>query len=185
MLRLKSSRSLMLALALSTLYSLGVGLLGPIYPIFVVNRFSATIMDVGLLYALFCGVAATFKVVAGKLSDSYGKERVFSAGVLMGALCSLSYVYVPNITGLYITEFLFGVSYALQRPSLLALIVDLGEKRRSGTVLGIFESIYDITEAVAALLATVIATKVSFEMLFYICSGCQATTGVFVLKYKR
>jgi len=183
MLRLKS-RSLMLALALSTLYSLGVGLLGPIYPIFVVNRFSATIMDVGLLYALFCGVAALFKIVAGKLSDSYGKERIFSVGVLMGAMCSLSYIYVPNITGLYIIEFLFGISYALQRPSLLALIVDLGEKR-SGTVLGIFESIYDITEAVAALLATFIATKIGFETLFYICSGCQATTGIFILKYKR
>ena len=80
MLRLKS-RSLMLALALSTLYSLGVGLLGPIYPIFVVNRFSATIMDVGFLYALFCGVAALFKIAAGKLSDTYEKERVFFEGL--------------------------------------------------------------------------------------------------------
>ena len=185
MLRLKSSRSLMLALALSTLYSLGVGLLGPIYPIFVVNRFSATIMDLGFLYALFCGVAALFKIVAGKLADTYGKERVFFAGVMMGALCSLSYIYVPNITGLYIIEFLFGISYALQRPSILALMVDLGEKRKSGTVLGLFESIYDITEAAAALLATVIATKIGFETLFWICSGCQATTGVFVLKCKR
>jgi len=184
MLRLKS-RSLMLALALSTLYSLGVGLLGPIYPIFVVNRFSATIMDVGSLYALFCGVAALFKIAAGKLADTYEKERVFFAGVMMGALCSLSYIYVPNITGLYIIEFLFGISYALQRPSILALMVDLGERKKSGTVLGLFESIYDITEAAAALLATVIATKIGFETLFWICSGCQATTGVFVLKCKR
>ncbi|MBS7620720.1 MFS transporter, partial [Candidatus Bathyarchaeota archaeon] len=97
----------------------------------------------------------------------------------------LSYIYAPNIISLYIIEFLFGTSYALQRPSLLALIVDLGEKKRSGTMLGIFESIYDITEAVAALLATFIATKIGFETLFYICSGCQATTGIFILKYKR
>ncbi|MEM2675149.1 MAG: MFS transporter [Candidatus Bathyarchaeia archaeon] len=182
---LKSSRTLMLALALSTLYSLGVGLLGPIYPIFVINRFSASLMDVGLLYALFCGVAALFKVVAGKLADTYGRERVFCAGVMMGALCSLGYVYVPNITGLYIIEFMFGISYALQRPSILALVADLGEKKKRGTILGMFESIYDITEAAAALLSTVIATKVGFETLFFICSGCQATTGIFVLKYKR
>ncbi|MEM0096399.1 MAG: MFS transporter [Candidatus Bathyarchaeia archaeon] len=182
---LESSRALMLALALSTLYSLGVGLLGPIYPIFVINRFSATIVDVGLLYALFCGVAAIFKMVAGKLADTYGKERVFSAGVLMGALCSLGYIYVPNITSLYLIEFLFGISYALQRPSILALMVDLGQQKKSGTILGMFESIYDITEAVAALLSTVIITRVGFETLFFICSGCQATTGIFVLKYKR
>ncbi|MBS7647694.1 MAG: MFS transporter [Candidatus Bathyarchaeia archaeon] len=182
---LKSSRTLMLALALSTLYSLGVGLLGPIYPIFVINRFSATVMDVGLLYAFFCGVAALFKTAAGRLTDVYGKERVFFAGVMMGALCSLGYIYVPNMTGLYMIEFLFGVSYALQRPSILALMVDLGKKKKSGTILGMFESIYDITEAVAALLSTVVATKIGFETLFFICSGCQATTGIFVLKCKR
>jgi MFS family permease len=142
-------------------------------------------MDIGLLYAVFCLVAALFKVVAGRLSDVYGKERIFFAGVIMGALCSLSYIYVPNIVSLYIIEFFFGISYALQRPSLLALIVDLGDKKKRGTVLGMFESIYDITEAAAALLSTVIATKIGFETLFFICSGCQATTGIFILKYKR
>ena len=182
---LKPSKTLMLALALSTLYSLGVGLLGPVYPIFVINRFSASIMDIGLLYAVFCLVAALFKVVAGRLADVYGKERIFSVGVIMGALCSLSYIYVPNMVGLYIIEFFFGISYALQRPSLLALVVDLGDEKKRGTVLGMFESIYDITEAAAALLSTVIATKIGFETLFYICSGCQATTGIFILKYKR
>jgi MFS family permease len=182
---LKAPRTLTLALALSTLYSLGVGLLGPVYPIFVINRFSASLVDIGLLYAVFCIVAALFKLVAGRLADVYGKERVFFAGVMMGALCSLSYIYVPNITSLYVIEFLFGISYAFQRPSILALMVDLGEKKKSGTLLGMFESIYDITEAAAALLSTIIATKIGFETLFFVCSGCQATTGIFVLKYKR
>ncbi|MEM2953174.1 MAG: MFS transporter [Candidatus Bathyarchaeia archaeon] len=182
---LKSSRTLMLALALSTLYSLGVGLLGPIYPIFVVNRFSASVLDIGLLYAIFCFVAAVFKIAAGRLADTYGKERIFFAGVMMGALCSLGYVYVSSLPQLYAIEFFFGVSHALQRPSLLALMVDLSEKKRRSTVLGMFESIYDITEAAAALLATIIASKIGFETLFFICSGCQATTGLFILKYKR
>jgi len=182
---LKAPRTLTLALALSTLYSLGVGLLGPVYPIFVINRFSASLVDIGLLYAVFCIVTALFKLVAGRLADVYDKERVFFAGVMMGALCSLSYIYVPNITSLYVIEFLFGISYAFQRPSILALMVDLGEKKKSGTLLGMFESIYDITEAAAALLSTIIATKIGFETLFFVCSGCQATTGIFVLKYKR
>lgn len=182
---LKSSRTLMLTLALSTLYSLGVGLLGPIYPIFVVNRFSASILDIGLLYAIFCFVSAIFKMAAGRLVDIYKKEHIFTFGVMMGAFCSLGYVYVYTLPQLYVIEFLFGVSHALQRPSLLALMVDLSDRKRRGTVFGMFESIYDITEAAAALLATVIASKVGFETLFFICSGCQATTGLFILKYKR
>ncbi|MEM2319864.1 MAG: MFS transporter [Candidatus Bathyarchaeia archaeon] len=181
----KSSRSLTLALALSTLYSLGVGLLGPVYPIFVVNRFSATLVDLGLLYAVFCLTAAIFKVIAGKLADVYGKERVLSISVMMGAICYLGYVYVQNIIHLYLIELLFGISYAMQRPSILAMIVEFGGKNGKSTVLGLFESVYDLTEAVAALLSTFIATKVGFETLFFICSGCQATTGIFILKCKR
>lgn len=50
----KSSRTLMLAFALNTLYSLGDGLLGPIYPIFVVDRFSALVLDIVILYTIFC-----------------------------------------------------------------------------------------------------------------------------------
>jgi MFS family permease len=182
---LKSSRALMLVITLSTLYSLGVGLLGPIYPIFVVNRFSASVLDIGILYAIFCLVAAVFKIVSGRLADTYGKERIFLAGVIMGALCSLGYIYVLSLPQLYIVEFFFGVAHAFQRPSLLALMVDLSDKKRRSTVLGVFESVYDVTEAVAAMLATVIASRIGFETLFLICSGCQATTGLVVFKYKR
>jgi hypothetical protein len=38
-----------------------------------------------------------------------------------------------------------------------------GLSGKRGTILGIFESIYDITEAAAAILSTVIATKIGFE----------------------
>jgi MFS family permease len=157
-------------------------LLGPVYPIFVVNRFSASFIDLGILYAIFCLTAAIFKAVAGKLVDVYGNKRVFFAGVMVGAACSLSYIFAFDLMQLYLIEFFFGISYALQRPSILTLLVDLSDKNKRGLFLGMFESIYDIAEAAAAILATVIATKIGFEPLFFICSGCQATTGIFILK---
>ena len=76
--------SVLLMITLSTLSSLGVGLLSPVYPIFVVNRFSASLVDVGVLAAVFGLVAAVFKPPAGILVDLYGKEKVFFAGVMVG-----------------------------------------------------------------------------------------------------
>ena len=177
--------SVLLLIALSTLNSLGVGLLGPVYPIFVVNRFSASFVDIGLLYAVFCLVAAAFKTPAGKLVDIHGEERVFFVGVMVGAACSLAYVIAANLMQLYIIEFFFGISYALQRPSLLTLVSNLGGKERKGLFLGMFESFYDVAEAIAAVLSTLIASNVGFEPLFFICSGFQATTGFFVLKISK
>lgn len=179
------SKTIMVIMTLSMLYSIGVGLLGPVYPIFVVNRFSASILDIGFLYALFGFIAAIFQVLAGKLADNYGRERVFFAGVMLGAICSVSYIYASDIKQLYVIELLFGVSYALQRPSMLAMMVDLSDRRSRSTVLGMFESIYTMIEAISALLATIIISQIGFETLFFICSGCQATSGFIALKYKR
>ncbi|MEM3458272.1 MAG: MFS transporter [Candidatus Bathyarchaeia archaeon] len=167
---------------LSTLSALGVGLLGPIYPIYVVNHFSASFIDVGLLYAVFCSIAAAFKALGGKLADTYGEEKVFLAGVATGATCSLCYMLASNLMHLYLIEFFFGISYALQRPSFLVLMTNISEKGRRGLFFGLSESIFDIAEATAAVLSAIIVSSVGFEPLFFACSACQATAGIFVLK---
>ncbi len=106
-------RGIPLVIMLSTLSSLGVGLLGPVYPIFIVNLFSASILDVGLLTAIFSLIAAIFKIPAGKPVDLYGKEKIFFDGVMAGAKCLLSYIFASDLAQLYVIEFFFGVAYGL------------------------------------------------------------------------
>lgn len=88
-------------IAVGTLSSLGVGLLGPVYPIFVVNRFSASLIDLGLLYTIILLTAALVKAPAGRLVDLYGKEKIFFTGLMLGATCTLAYTFVSNILQLY------------------------------------------------------------------------------------
>lgn len=174
--------SILFVTTLSTLSTLGVGLLGPVYPIFIINRFSASAVDLGVLYAIFCLTTAVFKVFAGKLVDSFGKSKVFFVGVAVGAICSLSYIFAFNLIQLYLIEFFYGLSYALQRPALLALMFDVSKTCNRGLFLGMFESIYDFTEAFAAVFSVIIVSKFGFEPLFLMCSGCQATTGILILR---
>lgn len=174
-----------LIITLSSLSSLGVGLLGPIYPIFVLNRFSASVVDIGMLLTIFGFVSALLKAPAGKLVDVYGAKKIFFVGIALGALCSLIYVFAFSLAHLYIVEFLFGVSYALQSPARLALIMDVNDVERRGLILGIFESAYDLAGAVAALIAAVIASNFGFEAVFYACFGCQILTAILILKSKH
>ncbi|MCS7119920.1 MAG: MFS transporter [Nitrososphaerota archaeon] len=175
----------LLLVTVSALSALGVGLLGPVYPIFVLNRFSASIVDVGFLAAVFSLTAAVFKAPAGKIVDLVGKEKVLLAGVLLGAISSLSYIYAYNIMHLYLIEFLFGIAYALQQPSLLSLAIDLSNEEKRGFFLGILSSAYDLAGAVAALVSALIVAKFGFEAIFYMASGLHATTGIFVLKSRK
>ncbi len=173
-------------ITLSTLSSLGIGLLGSIYPIFVLNRFSASVLDLGMLATVFGLVSALLKAPAGKLVDMYGKERIFFIGVILSAICTFAYLFAFDIAHLYLMEFFFGVSYALQGPSRLALILEVsnngGEK---GLTLGIFESAYDIAGSIAALIAAVIVSRLGFELLFFLCSGFHIATGVLILKIDK
>ncbi len=172
-------------IALGTLSSLGGGLLGPVYPIFLVNRLSASLVDVGALTAIFGLVAALLKVPAGRLVDQWGKERVYCLGISMAAACSLSYIFVSALPHLYIIETLYGIAYAFQGPALLAITMEMSERGRRGFLLGTFESFYDISASVAALVAVIIVSRFGFEWLFAMCSGCQASAGLFVVRFGR
>lgn len=171
-------------ITLSSLSSLGVGLLGPIYPIYILNRFSASIVDLGLLLTIFGIASAIFKVIAGKMIDVYGKETILLVGGALGAVCSLAYIFVSNLIQLYIVEFAFGVSYALQDPARLAIVTELGG-RRKGFMIGISESAYEVACSLAALIAVAVVSNFGFEPIFFICSGCQASSGLVVLKYPK
>jgi MFS family permease len=96
-----------------------------------------------------------------------------------------AYFFAFDLAQLYIIEFLFGVSYALQGPSLLSWMMDISDKDKRGLFLGMFESVYDIAGAIAALLSVIIVSRFGFEPLFFMCSGCQATTGFFILKSRK
>lgn len=178
-------RRLAFMITLNTLCSLGVGLIGPIYPIFILNRFPASILDVGLLLTIFGLVSALFKAPAGRMVDIYGREGVFLIGAILGSLCSVAYIFASSIVHLYLIEFLSGVSYAFQNPARLALIVELTGKRDRGFFIGLSESIYDIAGSIATLLAAAMADNLGFESIFFVCSVCQIITGLLVVRYGR
>jgi sugar phosphate permease len=63
--------------------------------------------------------------------------------------------------------------------------MEISERGKKGLTLGIFESAYDIAGSLAALIAAVIVSYLSFESLFFLCSGCHMATGVLILKFGK
>lgn len=174
-------RMLAAVTAVGMLSSLCSGLLGPVYPIFVLQRVQGNLTDVGMLYALFYLTSAVFKIYAGKLVDKYGKTRIFVLGGIMGALCTLGYALSFTSLHLYVLEFFNGVAYALQRPAFLVLLTEATKPQSRGFEMGIFDSVYDLAGVIASLVSVLIVVSFGFDFLFYLCSGFQATSGFVVL----
>jgi len=158
-----------------------MGLLGPIYPLFVLNRFSVTVIDIGFILTVFGFSSAFFRIIAGRMVDIYGKEKIFLIGTLFGAACSLTYIFVSNVIQLYLLEFISGISCALEDPARLAMIAEMGGRKRKGLLFGISESAYEIAGSLAALIAAIMVSNFGFESLFVACSGCQIMSGLVIL----
>jgi MFS family permease len=167
---------------LSSLYS---GLVGPVYPIFVLQRVAGSLTDIGLLYAIFYLTSAILKVFAGRLVDKYGRTRIFVLGGIIGATCTLGYVLSFSPIHLYLLEFFNGLAYALQRPAFLVLLTEVTNPQSRGFEMGLFDSIYDLAGAIASFISALIIVNFGFNFLFYLCSGFQATSSFIVFASHR
>lgn len=176
------TRALALVILIGVLNSASIGLIGPIYPIFVTNRLAGSLSDVGLLYAIFYLSSAFLKTITGKISDIYGRKKVFLLGALLGAIGTFSYTLASSVVHLFILEFLNGVAFALERPALLALAVDLSETKNIGFSLGLLDSATDLIIASTSLFVAIVVGFFDINSLFYICSGLQAISGFLVLR---
>ncbi len=179
------TRALAAIIAASVFSSLYAGLVGPVYPIFILERFAGTITDVGLLYTSFYLASAILKVFTGRLVDRIGKVPIFLLGGAIGTVCTLAYTLNLNITQLYLLEIFNGLAFALQRPAFLVLLTDATIPQKRGSQMGLFDSAEDLAGAISSLVAVLIVASFGFQFLFYLCSGFQATSGLIVLTSHR
>jgi MFS family permease len=172
-------------LTLISFTSLGIGFLGPVYSIFVIRNFSASFFHAGILSAVFLLTSAIFKMPAGKLVDTHGKWKILFLGIVGCAISSLSYIFAFDLIHLYIIELVYGISFAFQRPALLALMAVTSDKPSRGMLLGVFDSIDDISGAFAAVVSGIVVTSLGFEALFFLCFSCYLLSGVFIFKSRQ
>ena len=165
--------------------SLGLGFLGPVYSIFIVRNFSSSLFHAGVLSAIFLLTSAIFKMPAGKLVDNYGKWKILLIGLIGCGISSLSYIFAFDLIHLYIIEFIYGISFAFQRPALLTLMAVVSNKSSRGMLLGVFDSVDDISGAFAAVVSGVVVSSLGFDMLFFLCFLCYFISALFIVKSRE
>jgi len=177
--------SIKTVITLISFSSLGLGFLGPVYSVFIVRNFQASVFHAGMLSAIFLLTSAVFKMPAGKLVDKHGKWKILFIGLIGCGVSSLFYIFAFDIIHLYIIEFVYGVAFAFQRPSLLALMAVVSNKPSRGMLLGMFDSVDDIAGATAAVVSGAVVSSLGFNTLFLLCFLCYFTSGMFLLKSRN
>ncbi len=153
-------------LVAETLLFFGVGMLGPIYAVFV-EEIGGDILTAGASWSIFMILSGVGLIIAGRAVDKKGREKPFIiAGYLLEAMGFLGYVFVTTPLHLFAVQVILGISSAISYPSREAWFTKFLDKGKFGSQWATWEALYSITAGVASLVGAVIASVYGFKTMF-------------------
>jgi len=110
----------------------------------------------------------SFILIAGSLSDLFGRKRVLSFGLIWFGIASLLCAVAPNGTFLIIARGLQGVAGALLVPSSLAMIMSTFSGSSQSKAIGTWTAWFSMAAVAGPLLGGFIISSASWRWIFAI-----------------
>ena len=105
--------------------------------------------------------------IIGKLSDEWGRKRIFMIAVGVFTISSIAAGFSPNIFCLIIFRILQGMGGGAFMPSATGIISDAFGKRRS-TAIGLFASIFPIGGIIGPNVGGFLVDNLSWRWIFWV-----------------
>ncbi len=146
--------------------TLAMGMLGPIYAIFV-EEIGGDILDASWAYFAFMLTTGVVMFFVGRWEDKVKhKEKLITLGYALSALGALAYFFVNSQFDLVITQIIVGLSEAVLIPAYGAMYTEFIDRNKVASEWADWDAMrYSIT-AFAALLGGYIANNFGFRTLF-------------------
>jgi MFS family permease len=134
---------------------------------------------------IFNSVSVIFAIPAGILSDKIGREKLIISGYLLYSIIYFGFGFTNNKATVILLFALYGLYSAATDGVQKALVSDLIDKDKSGTGLGIYNSIIGITLLPASIIAGVLYDKVNYSAPFYFGSVMALISAILMFVFYR
>jgi MFS family permease len=114
---------------------LGLGIIGPIIPLYA-EEMGATFVQIGLLSSAWSISRLIFTAPIGNLSDRISKKKIIAAGLGVYAVISVLYVIAWDYTSLISIRFLHGLGSAASMPIAYAYAAEIAPEGQEGRFMG-------------------------------------------------
>lgn len=172
------------AFGATTLLATGGFMLMPFGSTFAVNNLGITMDQLPLVYMVTGFSTMMVAPLAGRLSDLYGKYRVFIAGTLLTILtivvyCNLGITPLWVVIAINIVVFIGITSRMISSSALMTAVPDPHER---GVFMGINASVQQISGGIASAVAGIIVVQSAagplerYDLLGYVVSGTMIIT---------
>ena len=114
---------------------LGIGLIIPVMPSFM-NMMNLTGQTMGYLMAAFAVAQLLISPIAGRWVDLYGRKKIIIIGLFLFGISELIFGLGINVSMLYLSRILGGVSAAFIMPGVTAYVSDITTIQERPKVMG-------------------------------------------------
>jgi len=161
-------KGLRILLFSDTWATLALGMIGPIYAIFV-EKIGGDILDASWAYFAFMITTGVVMYLISHWEDKVKhKEKLITLGYSLTALGCLSYIFVYNQTTLIVTQIILGLAEAIQLPAYDALYSKYITKKKAAPEWGNWEAMWYLVTGIAAVIGGFLATLYGFKTLFMV-----------------
>lgn len=121
------------------------------------QEFNASIGELQWTLVGFTLAYSALLIVAGRLSDIFGRKKFFLGGTILYAAAALGAAVAPSVIVLIVAIVAMGVGAAILTPASLSIITDAFEPAQRGTAIGLWAAASALTSGVGPALGGILA----------------------------
>ena len=160
------------------------GIFQTVLQLYLNKNMGLTVGDIGWVVGMKVAGQIVLLLLAGYLSDRYGRKPVLAAGFGVGALSLIAFILSKNFTGLLISGFLGGIGEGLGITTLLALLTDVAPANARGGAVGLYRTFMDIGGFFGPIVFMIIYNQYPPLTAFYVGIGILLVNIILVLTAK-
>jgi DHA1 family multidrug resistance protein-like MFS transporter len=137
----------------------------PLWPVFMANiGYSKT--AIGGLWALAALGEVSCMILAGQMSDRWGRKRVMLTGFVSMSGVYLAYTLSPSLSWIVGVQLVRSFAYSSMEAPALLYATELGLRRQRGRLAGLFYSAGSLGAIAGSIVGGVIAQWVGLPSMF-------------------
>ncbi len=148
------------------MYAIDSTVVAVAFPVFTKDLHTDVLWSAWTISIFFIAVTMAMPL-AGNLSDSFGRKKVFLISLVLFTGSSLACGFAPNIYTLIVFRFFQGIGGASFLPTASGIVSDVFPENRE-TAIGLFSSIYNVGAVIGPNLGGWIVSRYSWRYVFYI-----------------
>ncbi|MCQ4085405.1 MFS transporter [Saccharibacillus sp. JS10] len=135
-------------------------------PEYALNELGGSQNGIGLVTTVFVIAAVIFRPLTGKWLDEINRKKLLVISVIMFALCSFLYLWVPNYTLLLVLRFVHGISFGVAATTTSTVVLDVIPRERKGEGIGYFTLFMSLAMVFGPFIGLSVSSNAGYPVLF-------------------